>query len=221
MKTTEKKEIRMVYIQSKDCKENSIELDALQDVVKRISSVLQFSASDGFRISFDVLADADCSASPDPIQCLIDHSIKNFKQEIAAWVVWRLKLLQRLFVRNSKIIIPLCLTNLDEIARRLLLGVLYVTKCKINTPMIIDDSMTYIGNETYIRAYFAVTRPYLRILNRYPVQEELLSYNPIILTPGGQAGYYRLAHPTKYTIIFDSNRWQIDRKIIEKMADSL
>jgi hypothetical protein len=215
-----KRGVRILYIQSKDCKENRIELDALQDVIKRISSVLQFTAMDGFRISFDILTDSNCDTAQDPVQCLIDYANKKFKQEIAMWVESRLRLLQRLFIVDNKITIPLCLSDCDEIAKRLLLGILYVVRSKITAPIVIDDTLSYVANESYLRAFIAMMRPYIRMLNRYPKTEEILEHNPVILTPGGHAGFFRLAHPSKYIIIFDNNRWEIDRRAIEKIAYS-
>jgi hypothetical protein len=196
----------------------------LPDVIKRISSVLQFTAADGFRISFDFLTASNC----DTVQCLMDYTNKKFKPDIATWVETRLEVLQRLFMAdgvasrdaNNKITIPTCLKNYDEIAKRLLLGVLYVLRNKISVPIVLDDSLSYVANESYLQAFLAMMRPYIRMLNRYPKTEELLGYNPIILTPGGQGGFFRLARPDKYIIIFDHNRWELDRKAVEKIAYS-
>lgn len=216
----EKRGIKILYIQSKDCEENAVQLDALPDVIKRISSVLQFTATDGFRISFDILSASNCHVAENPIQCLIDYTNKKFKAEIATWIESRLRILEQLFIVDNKISIPTCLLPYDEIAKRLLIGVLYVTRSKITMPIILDDSLSYVINESYVRAFLAMMRPYIRMLNRYPRTEEMLEHNPIILTPGGNAGFFRLANPEKYVVIFDDKRWEINRRDVEKIVYS-
>ncbi len=48
----------------------------------------------------------------------------------------------------------------------------------------------------------ADVRPYLVSLNYYGDSREILRFNPVIISPGGHAGFFRLAHPDKYAVIF-------------------
>jgi hypothetical protein len=135
------------------------------------------------------------------------------------WIEARLKILMR-FIDGDKVVIPLCLQNEDEIIKRILIGILYVLRSRIKAPVVVDDLLSFITNMLYSEAFAAVMRPYLFSVNRNLDNHEMLMYNPIIITPGGQGGYYRLAEPHKYVILFDSNKWSIPRKDIEKIARS-
>ncbi len=104
--------IKVIFIQAKDCTESWLEVPSGADVVvKRISSVLHFTISDGFRPSFDALRKANCA----DIQCLIDFAKKRYKPDISEWIETRLELLSSQFIKGDKIIIPLCLANEDEL----------------------------------------------------------------------------------------------------------
>jgi hypothetical protein len=87
-------------------------------------------------------------------------------------------------------------------------------------PIILDDLLSFVINELYSEAFGAMMRPYIFTANRNLASQELLMYNPIIITPGGQGGHYRLADPHRYVILFDEKRWSIPRKDIEKIAHS-
>ncbi len=93
-------------------------------------------------------------------------------------------------------------------------------RSRIKAPVVVDDLLSFITNELYSEAFVAMMRPYLFSINRNLNNHEMLMYNPIIIAPGGQGGYYRLAEPHKYVILFDSNKWSIPRKDIEKIARS-
>jgi hypothetical protein len=177
--------------------------------------VLHFTASDGFRTSFDTLSTAEC----DNLQCLFDFVNKKFKPDVGMWIEARLKILAR-FINGDKIVIPLCLADEDEIIKRLLIGILYVLRSRIAAPIVLDDLLSFIINELYSEAFSAMMRPYIFTANRNLDSKEMLMYNPIIITPGGQGGHYRIADPNKYVILFDSNRWTVPRKDIEKIVRS-
>jgi hypothetical protein len=48
-----------------------------------------------------------------------------------------------------------------------------------------------------------------------------LRYNPVVITPGGLGGIYRIASPKRYVVLFDSRRFEIDAdaKEIKKLAE--
>ncbi len=208
--------VKVIFIQAKDCAESWLEVPGADVVVKRISSVLHFTVSDGFRPSFDALRKANCT----DIRCLIDFAKKRYKPDISDWIETRLELLSSQFIKGDKIIIPLCLANEDELIKRLLIGILYVLRSRISVPVIVDDLLSFVTNEPYSEAFTAMMRPYIFTVNRNLNSQEMLMYNPIVIAPGGQGGHYRLAEPHKYVVLFDSDRWTIPRKDIEKILRS-
>jgi len=218
LKIAKEREIKTIAIGVKDCFETGyVEFRIPESkIVRRISSILQFTSSDGFRISFDLLALAPCET----IDCLIQYAEKEYREDIAKWIISRLRLLKR-FVYNDVVRIPLCLGEDDEGIRRLIVGILYVIRMYVPHLYILDDALSYVINTVYLPAWIADTRPYMISLNYYAGDSrEVLRFNPVIFSPGGHAGFFRLAHPSRYVIIFDSRRWEIDRKEIEKFVYS-
>jgi hypothetical protein len=209
--------VKTIFIQAKDCTEGKVEIRNVSHlIVRRISSVLQFTATDGFKPSFDALSTSGC----DTIACLFEFIEKKFKPDVAVWIESRLKMLTQ-FVFDDTVTIPTCLTeDYDELARRLVIGLLYVLRSRIAVPIIVDDMLSFVVNELYGDAFLATMRPYKFTLNRDLEGNEILKFNPVIIAPGGHGGYYRLAHPYKYVILFDGNRWEIPKKDIEKIAYS-
>lgn len=177
--------------------------------------MLHFTANEALKPSFDVLASISC----EDIRCLIENVEKRFKPDIAAWITARLTILNQ-FISGDVIRIPLCLKNYDEIVKRLVLGVTYVTRSHISAPYMIDDTAALIVNLLYEEAYVGTMRPYWVVRNKYLETRELLMFNPITITPGGAAGTYRLARPDKYVVIFDDKRWEISRRDVEKIVYS-
>jgi hypothetical protein len=161
------------------------------------------------------LSTAECGT----LQCLFDFVNKRFKPDIGMWLEARLKILAR-FINGDKIVVPLCLADEDEIIKRFLIGILYVLRSRIEAPVVLDDLLSFVVNDVYFEAFGAMMRPYIFTANRNLDSREMLSYNPIIITPGGQGGHYRLADPHKYVILFDAYRWAVARKDIEKIARS-
>jgi len=205
-----------LFIQVKDCNEAYVEITLPeQEVLSHISGILQFTASNGFKPSFDRLTFTQCSN----IDCLIDYVEKRYRQDVADWIVPRLLALKQ-FITGEKIRIPLCLTHHDELIRRITVGILYAIRPYITYPIMLDDVFSFVINETYKESFVAMMRPYMLSLNRYLMTEDLLQFNPVIITPGGASGLYRIARPDKYVIIFDHYRWEIPRKDIEKIVYS-
>jgi hypothetical protein len=217
LKISQQLGIKTIFIQSKDCSEGKIEIrNATNLVVKRISSVLQFTVSDGFRPSFDSLSTSECY----DFNCLMEFVNKKYKADVAMWIEPRLKMLMKL-INGDTVIIPTCLTEEhDELIRRLVVGLLYVLRGKIALPIIMDDAMSFVTNELYAEAFTAMMRPYIFSKNKNLKNDEILLYNPVIITPSNQGGFYRLAVPHKYVIMFDTERWSIPKKDIEKIAYS-
>jgi energy-coupling factor transporter ATP-binding protein EcfA2 len=208
----------VIVIRAKECSaENVITVSMEQsEIIRKISGILHFTTGDGLRPSFDVLAASSCN----DISCLKEFIYKKFKQDIATWIEARLAVLEQIFIGDGIIKIPTCLTFYDEIVRRMAMGVLYVARHKITKPVIIDDKLALVTNEPYDDAYIAMMRPSKIAINRFIDTKEMLAFNPIVLSPGGAAGIYRLSRPERYTIIFDHNRWELSRREIEKIAYS-
>jgi KaiC/GvpD/RAD55 family RecA-like ATPase len=81
---------KAIFIRVKECSEEYIEIAVPEkEILQHISGILQFTAHDGFRVSFDRLTFTQCSS----IECLINYVEKKYREDIADWVVARLYLL--------------------------------------------------------------------------------------------------------------------------------
>jgi hypothetical protein len=217
LKKIAEKRRKLLVIQAKDCRHEVIKFQIPeQEIVKRISSILQFTAYDGFRPAFDILSTFNC----DKLVCLIETAEKVLKSDVAIWITSRIKLLLHKFFDGTNVIIPTCLNDGDELVKRLVIGILYAVRQFVSLPVVIDDALGFVVNESYREAFIAMMRPFIVSINRYLDSRDLLQFNPVIITPGGAAGFYRLARPDSYTIIFDSHRWELKRKDVEKIAYS-
>jgi len=184
-------------------------------VVKKISTILQFTSSgESFKPAFDILATYNCST----INCLLEHIEKEMRPDVAMWIRARLRLLSS-FINGGGLRIPTCLANYDEPIRRIVVGLLYAAREKITMPIVLDDMLSFVLNEAYRDAFIAMARPFKVSINERLDTHRLLSFNPIIITPGGNE-IYRLTRPGKYVILFDHFRWELDRKAVEKIAYS-
>jgi len=207
---------KAIFIQAKECSEEYVEIAiSEQEILSHISGVLQFTANEGFKPSFDRLAFTSC----DSIDCLIGYVEKRYREDIADWIIPRLMALRR-FVSAQKVRIPLCLMRQDELIRRITVGILYAIRPHVTFLIILDDAFSFVVNEMYKESFLAMMRPYLISLNRYLMTEDLLRHNPAIITPGGAAGLYRIARPDRYVVIFDQWRWELPRKDVEKIVSS-
>jgi len=204
-----------LIIRAKECTEEFYEVDVSEEfVAKKISTILQFTSSgESFKPAFDVLATYNCST----INCLLEHVEKEMRQDIAMWIRARLKLLSSFI--NSKVKVPTCLSNFDEPIKRIAAGLLYALREKITTPVILDDTLSFVLNDAYRQAFVAMMRPFKASINERLDTHRLLSFNPIIITPGGNE-IYRLSRPGRYIVLFDHFRWELSRKDIEKIAYS-
>ncbi|MFP3200194.1 MAG: hypothetical protein RXR06_10025 [Thermoproteus sp.] len=208
--------IEIVFISTKDCQNATITLSVTESLVaKKISSILHFTAQESLKPSFDILVSSNCK----DLKCLVDYAEKKFRDDVAMWIVARIEILQQ-FVHDGTIEIPLCLEEFDEIVRRLIVGLLYAIRSKINVVIILDDALAFVVNESYRDAFVAMMRPYIISVNRYLDTRDFLSFNPVIIAPGGHGGEYRLAHPDRYVIIFDGSRWEVPRREVEELANS-
>jgi len=205
----------LLIIRAKECTEEFYEVDVSEEfVAKKISTILQFTSSgESFKPAFDVLATYNCST----INCLLEHVEKEMRQDIAMWIRARLKLLSSFI--NSKVKVPTCLSNFDEPIKRIAAGLLYALREKITTPVILDDTLSFVLNDAYRQAFVAMMRPFKASINERLDTHRLLSFNPIIITPGGNE-IYRLSRPGRYIVLFDHFRWELSRKDIEKIAYS-
>jgi hypothetical protein len=205
----------LLVIRAKECDEEFFEVMVSEEfIVRKISTILQFTTSGDFRPAFDVLATYNCNS----ISCLLEHVEKEMRYDIAVWVKARLKLLGSFI--NGGLRMPTCLKYHDEPIKRIIVGLLYAIREKITMPIVLDDTLSFVLNEVYREAFIAMMRPYMVSVNKYLETRELLSFNPVIVTPSGSGGVYRLARPDKYVVIFDDRRWELSRKDIEKIAYS-
>ncbi len=102
----------MLIVKTKDCSQDAeivkFELPE-QLIAKKISSILQFTAYDGFRISFDILSTLQHS-----IDQLIAYVEKKYREDIAQWITPRLLVLKR-FINANKVEIPTCLKDVSTL----------------------------------------------------------------------------------------------------------
>jgi hypothetical protein len=211
-----KEKVELLVIRSKECGEHEkVKLEIPEVfVIKKISSLLHFTAQD-IKPAFDALTTSACTS----IRCLEEYAEKQFREEIAVWIITRLKILQQ-FVNENVIELPLCLEQYDEIVRRMIVGILYAVRSKIPWPIVLDDALSFIINNKYAVAWPAMMRPYKFSINQFLETRELLAFNPIVIAPGGHGGLYRLARPDKYVILFDGFHWEIPRREIGEIVNS-
>jgi len=101
-------------IKTKDCSQEIVKFELPEQlIVKKISSILQFTAYDGFRISFDILS----TLQHNNIDGLITYVEKRYREDIAQWVTVRLQVLKQFI--NGNIEIPTCLKDEGELTRRI------------------------------------------------------------------------------------------------------
>jgi hypothetical protein len=207
-----KREKKLIIIKAKDCSQEIVKFELPEQlIVKKISGILQFTAYDGFRISFDILSTLQYS-----IDELIAYVEKKYREDIAQWITARLWALKQ-FINANKVEIPTCLKDEGELTRRIVIGILYAIRPYITLPVILDDLLSFVVNEVYRESFIAMMRPFIVSVNRYLDSRDLLQFNPIVIVPGGAAGFYRLSDPQDYVIIFDDKKWKIGRREIEKL----
>ena len=204
------KRVKTLFIKMKECSEETVEIeipDLEKRVVSKISTVLHFTSPNSLKPSFDLLITSECS----DVRCLIDFVEKKYRNDVAIWIKARLVALQKYFIRDNKLMIYLCLEELDELIKRMGIGLIYALRSRIPYLLILDDALALILNSLYGEVWPATTRPYLVSLNYYPQTEDILRFDPVVIAPGGRT-IYRLAKPDKYVIMYRGQEWEIDAR---------
>ncbi|MDT7873929.1 MAG: hypothetical protein RQ859_00995 [Pyrobaculum sp.] len=197
--------------------ETEIEIKNLErKIVKKISTILHFTASSSLKPAFDLLITSKC----EDLKCLIEFAEKKFRSDIAMWITARITVLKDYFIRNGKLVIYLCLEEFDELIKRMLIGLIYALRSEIPYFVIIDDALAIILNNMYGEVWPAITRPYLASFNYYPEASDMLKFDPVIIAPGGRQ-FYRVAKPDKYIVMYRGREWEIDASEVYAMAKRL
>ena len=146
-----------LFIRVKDCSEGYVEIPIPQrTVLQHISGILQFTASDGFKTSFDRLRFVECSHSFN-VDCLIEYVGKKYREDIADWILPRLLALKQ-YVFEEKVRIPTCLKDEDELVRRLIVGILYAIRPYFALPIVLDDMLSFVVFQPFLRFWRAGAR---------------------------------------------------------------
>jgi hypothetical protein len=214
-----KKQIKVLFLRMKECdnEEAEIQINDLEvKISTKISSILHFTAPNTLRPSFDLLITSDCY----DIDCLISFAEKKFKQDISMWITSRLLILKKFFIRNNKLIIPLCLKKYDELIKRLGIGIIYTLREEIPYYLVLDDALSLILNTMYGDVWMVMTRPYMASFNYFPEVKDLLRFDPIIIAPGSDyGGLYRLTSD-KYVVMYNRQRWELRPEEVYALANS-
>ena len=126
----------------------------------------------------------------------------------------------QMFIKGNSVLIPRCVQGFNEIALRLIPGIIAAIRHRTILPVMLDDIFGFIFDDKRSQQWFAAhARPFIISINRYLDTAELLGYNLVVIAPGGQAGVYRISLPSRYVVLFDSRRFEIDAKEIEKLAE--
>jgi hypothetical protein len=218
-KFAKKKGVKVLFIKLKDCVDETeeVEVPNLEEkVVKRISSILHFTAPEGVRPSFDLLVTSDCS----DIDCLIDFAEKKYKSDVSIWVVARLIVLKKKFIRGNKLVIYKCLEEYDELIRRLNIGLTYSFRSYLRHLLLMDDALAIILNSLYGNIWPLMMRPYWASFNYCPQPHDFLRFDPVILAPcSDYGGLYKLASD-KYIVMYRRQKWELSPDEVYALARS-
>ena len=209
--------MKVLFLRMKECidEEEEIKIEDLEAKISmKISSILHFTAPNTLRPSFDLLILSGC----DNIECLISFAEKKFRQDVSMWVTSRLMILKKFFVRNNKLIIPLCLKKYDELVKRLGIGIIYTLREEIPYYLILDDALSLILNTMYGDVWLVTSRPYTASFNFFPDVKDMLRFDPIIIAPGSDyGGLYRLTSD-KYVVMYNRQRWELRPEEVYALA---
>ncbi len=213
--------IKTITIEMKDCATKDPIKVKIQDlekkIVKKISTILHFTASNTLKPSFDLLITSKCET----IECLIAFAEKRFRSDITPWITARLTVLKEYFIQDDNtLIIYQCLEELDELIKRMSIGLLYALRQLIPCLLFIDDALALVLNHMYGGIWPATTRPYVASFNYFPDAEETLRFDPVIIAPGGRT-YYKLAKRDKYVVMYRGQEWEIDAHEIYVLARTM
>ncbi len=211
--------IKTLYIRLKDCTDevDEIEIPNLEArIVNKISSILHFTATNSLKPSFDLLITSECS----DIECLIRFAEKKYKSDVATWVVARLIILKKKFIRGNKLVIYKCLEDYDELIRRLNIGLTYALRSLIRRFLMIDDALAIVLSSLYGDVWPLMVRPYLASFNYWPEVRDLLRFEPVIIAPGNDYdGLYKLTSD-KYVVMYKRQKWELSPDEIYRLAKS-
>ncbi len=214
-----KKQIKVLFLRMKECSDEEAEIqinDLEAKISMKISSILHFTAANTLRPSFDLLITSECT----DLDCLISFAEKKFKQDISMWIVSRLIILKKFFIRDNKLVIPLCLKKYDELIKRLGIGIIYTLREEIPYYLVFDDALSLILNTMYGDVWMVMSRPYMASFNYFPEVKDLLRFDPVVISPGSDyGGLYRLTSD-KYVVMYNRSRWELRPEEIYAMANS-
>jgi len=214
--------VKTLFMRLKDCADKeeteAIEIPDLEKkIVRKISSVLHFTATNNLKPSFDMLILSDC----ENIDCLISFAEKKYKSDISIWITTRLLLLKKYFIRDNKLVLYKCLEEYDEPIRRLNIGLTYTLRSHIkNYLLLIDDAIAIVLNTLYGSIWPLMMRPYIASFNFQPEVRDMLTYDPVILAPSSDYnGLYRLASD-KYVVMYRRRKWELDPEEVYALSKS-
>ena len=205
-----------------NCNKRPHMIDTAQEVIQHLDTVLHYVA-DSSDIRIDTLkylvADSarkigtlDIGVITKRVEEKLGHDLSQLAR------VWLENI--QMFIKGNSVMIPRCVQGYNEIALRLIPGIIVAIRRRTTLPVMLDDIFGLIFDDKRSQRWFAAyARPFIISINRYLDTEELLGYNPVVITPGGQGGIYRISSPNKYLVLFDSHRFEIDAKEIEKLAE--
>jgi hypothetical protein len=209
--------VRTLFIKMKDCSEKEqiqIKIHNLEKkVVKKISTILHFTASNTLKPSFDLLITSKC----DSLKCLAGFAEKRFRNDVAPWITARLEVLNEYFIKDDTLVMYLCLEEFDELIKRISIGLLYALRSHIPYLLIIDDALALVLNHMYGNVWPATTRPYMASFNYFPNADETLKFDPVVISPGGRS-YYKIAKKDKYIVMYRGEEWEIDMREVYALA---
>jgi nucleoside-triphosphatase THEP1 len=225
--------LQVIYVaEDYNCNKGPYEVDVAQEVIQHLDTVLHYvvdryyvaDSSDITEIiRIDNLMNTVIKTAREIGTLDIDTITKRVEEKLGQDLsllarVW-LKNIQ-MFIKGNSVLIPRCVRDFNEIALRLIPGIIVAIRGHIKTPVVLDDIFGFIFGDERNRQWFAAqATPFIIGINRYLNTEELLRYNPVVITPGGLGGIYRIASPKKYVVFFDSRRFKIDAKEIKKLAE--
>lgn len=192
--------IPSIYIAVKDCFPNEETLTLpLAHLWKKIGVVLHYAAED-IKPSIDRLTvELERLGDLDKALQLLDHRVRD-------WVEVRIAALRR-FIVNGSVVIPSCLSDVDDVHLRIAAGLIYAYRPLIPKLILLDDILAYIIEQRRKEAFAALMRPIMAVINRYPDQDDMFSFHPIVITPGGPP--HRFTKKGHYTIIWDGEIYHV------------
>jgi hypothetical protein len=215
--------LQVIYVaEDHNCNKRPYEVDAAQEVIQKLGTVLHYVAdSSDIRIDnlMHLVADTAREIGTLDIGVITKRVEEKLGHDLSLLArVWLENI--QMFIKGNTVLIPRCVQGFKEIALRLIPGIIVAIRRRTTLPVMLDDIFGFIfGDERSHRWFAAYARPFIISINRYLDTEELLGFNPVVITPGGQGGIYRISSPNKYLILFDSHRFEIDAKEIEKLAE--